>query len=211
MPLTVTKSQMKAIDRQLQPLIKKGLIKKYSYVEKPKFKETSKYQLIYTDDTLRRHHDIIVDELRKRNIDYNIIETKNQNGKRLYQLIINVNGKQLDNMVEWLQPKVTERNEIIQFFDASLNPTATALDVMPLHGAENVPDLRIRNRARYKDFKKAEKIIVPIDHNSHAVILSTVPMKTQQIKKSLSGERLRTVLVQDFRPSGHSQSKSLSM
>ena len=205
--VSLSKAQRDKVKRMLAPLERKKLVKRWELIEDFKPRRTKKYQLVYSDDTVRKHRDIILSELERRGLNYYLLpkEVFGIKRRKEYQLEVDVNGKELQDLTDWMYEKITRRSEVLQFFEGTIDPTMSFHEVLPLKGAEDVPDLRIRNRKRFPNFGSAKKIIKPVDKDTNLVIISTRPKKSKAIRKALKGERVKDILVQDFRPKSHSQ------
>lgn len=213
MRVTLTSDQQNAVFRQMQPLILKGIIKSYNVVEDYDFAKTKKFQLVYSDDTLRKHADIIMEELDDRGVNYYLVPMRTYarkgKGKRKYQLVADMDGKELEEFIGWLQPKVTDKHELITMVDGFINPTVSSWEVLPMTGAEEVPDLRIRGKRRQLGFSKAKKFVKPIDKDTNLVVLAVTPSKISFLRRRLKGETEKDILVQDQNPKRYSQAERL--
>lgn len=223
--VTVAKTQRKKIRAELLPLLQKRKITGYNLVDIPPelLKGTQKFRVIYGHE-VTKHRDKILQELKRRNISYFVIPresfflddksfVKSPKQVRIddivkaggeYQIVIDVNGKQLKQLESWLHQKTVNWETPIQFFDAFIDPTTPAWEVIPLEDSWTVPDIRIQNRQKFKRFKAVDKITKKLDKDSYLIILSAKKPNTQQVRDILKYERQDKVLVQDYKPVKHS-------
>ena len=120
------------------------------------------------------------------------------------EIIIDANKKELDILTKWLKNKTVNHDEAITLIDSTINPTISFIDIFPLPNSYTTPDIRIRDRANYPDFKRADKIVKKLDKDTDLVILSVRSENTKALKKALKGEKQQRVLIDDFKPDKHS-------
>lgn len=222
--VSLTKSQRSRVKKIMLPLLADHTVSGYNLVENPRAKKKSVYQIMYSHDVIAKHRDLIIDELKKRGLDYYIVPRESQfldteafnkrptqirkkdivSNKHEYQIVLDVNRKQLADFQKWLKRKAVNWDETVQFFDGFVNPTVPAWEVIPFDKADVTPDIRIRNRAKFDEFKPATKITKKLDYNTDLVILSVRKKNTRKIIKDLKGETKKRVLVQDYKPEKHS-------
>jgi len=222
--VSITKTQRRGIKTTMLPLLVNNTLSGYNLVENPRAKPFERYQMIYSHDVIQKHRDFIIDELKRRNFDYYVIPRESQfldakafvkrpsqirkkdivTNKNKYQIVIDIGNKELQDFEKWLKRKAVNWNEHIQFFDGLLNPLVPIWEVLPFDGADTTPDIRIRNRARFPEYKKVTKITKKLDKNSDLVILSVRKENTNKIRKILKGETAEKVLVQNYSPEKHS-------
>lgn len=222
--VSITKTKRNKLKKTLLPLMADKTISGYNIVENPNIKPKDKYQVVYGHDVIAKHRDIIVDELRRKNLDFYVmpreakflsedafIKTKSQvkegdivSNDFEYQVVVDVNSKELEDLERYLRTKTVNYDPAVLLFEGTLNPTKTNYEVIPLNEAYTVPDVRIRNRGRYDRFKKVDKIVKKLDKDTNLVILSVRKDDTVKIKKVLKGEKVKKVLVQNYDPYKHS-------
>lgn len=206
--VSVTKSQRKQIAKALNPLIEKKLIAGYSIVEKPEHIKEKSRQVRYSHDTVKRHRNVIEEQLKFLGLDYEIVpKEKYVKGKKKkeYQVIATGNPDQIFELTRFLKRRTTDFSDIIQFTDTQLNPAESTLDAIELKNARIVPDMRVLHSGKIKDFVEAKRISKNIDSDTELVVLTIRPSNTKAVEKALKGEKVTEVLIQDFIPPKHSQ------
>lgn len=215
--VSVTKRQRKSLKKQLLPLIKNKTISNYSLIETPRLNKKEAYRIIYGHDSIRKHRDIIIEELKDRGIDYYVMPRETNfllNGKQDkegYQIIIDVNKKEIEGIETYFRQKTVNRDEFVTVLDATLNPTIPIWEVIPLQKSYVIPDIRIQDKTKYPDFKLANKIIKRIDEDTDLVILSIGAKNTKKVRDALKGEKEENVLIQNYFPFKHSLYKKIKI
>jgi len=225
--VTIPAKTKNKIRSKLLPLLANHTISGYNLVENPRIHRLGRYQLVYSHDVKKKHRDLILRELRRRNMDYYAVPRESQfldeeafvkrpsqirkddivSNKHEYQIFIDANAKQLRDFEAWLRRKAVNWNEPIQFFDGLVNPLVPVWEVIPLKGADTTPDIRILKRQDFPRFKPATKIIKKIDKDSDLVILSVRKKNTAKVRRLLKGETAKRILVQDYTPERYSLHK----
>lgn len=222
--VSLTKTKRNKLKRQLLPLLANKVISGYNIVENPNIKPKEKYQVVYGHDVVKKHRDILLDELKRKGLDFYVmpreskflskkgfIKTSSQvkegdiiGNDSEYNVVVDVNGKELEDLERWLRIKAVNYDPAVLLIEGTLNPTKTNYEVIPLNEAYTVPDIRIRNRGNYDRFKKVDKVIKKLDKDTNLIILSIKKDNTDKIKKALKGEKVNKVLVQNYDPYKHS-------
>lgn len=222
--VSLSKTKKLRLKKEMMPLISKHIISGYNVVENPHIKKKDTYRVIYGHDVKKRHREIIIDKLEKMGVDYFVvpreaqflseeafIKTPNQvkegdiiTNDKEYQIVIDVNKRELKDLTEWLEKKTVNRDEALILVDGTLNPTVSMIDLIPIPDSYTTPDIRIQNRKEYPDFKRADKIVKKLDKDTDLVILSVRSQNTKALRKALKGERQASVLIDDFKPDKHS-------
>lgn len=222
--VSLSGTQSTRLRKVMLPLLADRTITGYNIVETPHLRPKDKYRLVYSHDQRTKHLNLIVEELRKRKLDFYVVGRKSQflteedfvktpsqmtigditTNPKEYQLIVDMDAKELKSFEQWLKTKAVYWDEPIQFLDGAINPTVPLWETIPLKNAYVVPDIRLRNRKQFKDFKTATKVVKKLDKDTSLVILSTRAKKTKAIREHLKGERVDKVLVQNYKPTKHS-------
>lgn len=196
----------------LNPLLQQRYIQSYSIIEKPDNINKGDKQVRYSNNVIKRHRNIIEAELKDMGVQYEIVEKDKytKSGKvKEYQVIAKGNKDQVYDITRFLKRRATEFDEIVDFVDTAINPAETSFDAFQLHKAKIVPDIRVLNDTKVRDFAKAKRISLNLDKDTELVVISIKPKNVQKVKDTLKGEQVTEVLVQDFVPMKHSFKKKL--
>jgi len=222
--VSLSKSKRRSIKRKLRPLIANHVISGYNIVDNPHLRKKKRYQLVYGHDVIRRHRTAVIRQLKDMGLQYYVlpreakflsddafIKTSNQvkdkdiiSNDHEYQIVIDADSKQLDRLQHWLKKHAVNYGEILPLAESLINPAEPIWEVYTLPKSYTTPDIRIRFRSKYKDFKKADKIVKPLDKNTDLVILSVRAKNTKMIRDALKGEKDEKVLIQDYKPTKNS-------
>lgn len=222
--VSLSKTQRNSIKRKLLPLLANNTISGYNLVENPRIPKKDVYRMVYGHDVVRKHRDIIISELDRMKVDYYVvpreakflsektfIKTPNQvksgdiiSNDDEYQIVIDVNRKELEALERWFRNKTVDRNEFITIIDGLTNPTSALWELVPLPKSYTVPDTRIKGRTEYPRYKQADEIVKKLDKDTDLVILSVKKINTDKVEEALEGEQTKKVLVQDYNPPKHS-------
>jgi len=88
--------------------------------------------------------------------------------------------------------------------------TVRQLNRHPIQGSWFIPDIRIYNRSKHPEFRKAWLVTKKIDENSRFATVVTHKGKLSKIRKELKYERVRPVMIQDYPGRKHSLYKYIS-
>ena len=222
--VSLSKTKRKQVMKKMLPLLADKTISGYNLVDNPRIEKKDKYQVVYGHDVVKKHRDIILNELKLKNYHYYVmpreskflsekafIKTKKQiqegdvvSNDSEYNIIVDVDKKGLQELERWLRIKSVNYDPIVLLMEGTLNPTKSNYEVLPLNEAYTVPDVRIRNKGDYERFKTADKIIKKLDSNTDLVILSVKKDNTLKLRKVLKGEKQKKVLIQNYDPYKHS-------
>lgn len=219
--VSLSKTKKQRLKETLLPLLANRTITGYNLVENPHARPINKFRLIYGHDSIK-HRKMLMRLLEDLNLEYYVvprnasflsdesfIKTANQiktgdiiTNDNEYQIVFDVDNDQLAKLEDTIRKRAVNYDFYVNFLDSYTNPTQTLPEVA-ITESYTVPDVRIKGKKKYRDFKKVDLIRKKLDKNTDLVILS-LGQKTSQLRQALKGETEEKILVQDYSPTKHS-------